>query len=97
MVEYFSFTFGGRNIVFINLNILRCRLIANIGAIDCSEMKKDPYWNHYAYATFKLYSFERYIENTYLRFETGSLEFVELLLLDLRAYHKNFVRLNTEK
>ena len=43
MVEYFSFTFLGRNVVFINLNIMRCRLIANIGAIDCSEMEKDPY------------------------------------------------------
>ena len=43
MVKYFSYTCWDRNIVFINLNITRRRLIANIGAIDCSEMKKDPY------------------------------------------------------
>ena len=39
----FLIYFWGRNIVFINFNITRRRLIANIGAIDCSEMKKDPY------------------------------------------------------
>jgi hypothetical protein len=66
MVEYFSFIFLGRTIVFKNLIITRRRLIANIGAIDCY-------------------------------FETGSLEFVDLVLLDLRVHHKNFVRLNTEQ
>ena len=39
----FFIYFLGRNIVFINFIITRRRLIANIGAIDCSEMKKDPY------------------------------------------------------
>ena len=56
MVEYFSFTCWGRNIIFINLNITRRRLIANIGAIDCSEMKK----NDYVYATFNEFPMIRY-------------------------------------
>ena len=54
MVEYFSFRFWGRNIVIIIFIIARRRFIANIGAIDCSEMKK----NDYVYATFnELYFF----------------------------------------
>ena len=51
-MEYFSFTFLGRSIVFNNFIITRRRLIVNIGAIDCSEMKNDPYQNDYVYATF---------------------------------------------
>ena len=61
MVKYFSYTCWDRNIVFINLNITRRRLIANIGAIDCSEMKKDPYQNNYVYATFIILMKDIYI------------------------------------
>ena len=54
MVEYFSFTFWGRNIVIIIFIIARRRFIANIGAIDCSEMIKDPYYNDHVCATFNI-------------------------------------------
>ena len=52
MVEYFSFRVWGRNIVIIIFIIARRRFIANIGAIDCSEMTKDPYYNDHVCATF---------------------------------------------